>query len=293
MSVVLRARCRNVHLAMCDVTTAVSNLAASDVSNTVPSLITRKIPRSGPQLINLHDAMAASGSTHRLLDCVLTDPGMSREHALFITDFTALLTALVPQIDRVGRAFKASKKGANRGNLKSLWMLLSISCLAFRNWPANWPGRLQLHIPPLQTACINLLVWLLQFTRSPAWALVTTDPGGREESLINILSAPLRCFINISLCHAHEAFSQLSHLHPDFLPIICCIASEQLSRLLPASPRTKPPASPPQDTRRAQGLSSVSKPVSSHTLIFQPLARSIHILLGLQQVLGEAEGMHS
>lgn len=171
---------------------------------------------------------------------------------LFITYFTKFLTNLVPQLDRLGARLNTSTAASNRAGAAEenmfweLWSCLAATCHALECaspvWPDMWAGEIQ----PLQQAWYAafqaLLMWTLPFTRSPAWLLMREQHGRecRTRDLLLILSQPINCLKSLSFAAAapnHTVLTHVNALPTNFLPLLCCIVSEQFCNVPLLVPR--------------------------------------------------------
>lgn len=171
----------------------------------------------------------------------LHDPGLviRPEYALFVTDFTALLSQLVPQLTRLGlrlslpAACIAFTAAAEQKLFWTLWQYLLAASTAFRTATArerdDIPTQPQPFHAPLYAAFQSLLKWLLVMSRSPAWVMMKNEHGlqGRNHDLVTILTPPLISLVHLSERAAQPALdSHLKILPPTLLGLMCCITSE-------------------------------------------------------------------
>lgn len=184
---------------------------------------------------NLDRASSSRGD-----DAEVPQAGAQAEHALFVTDLTHLLTALLPHLHTFSmRLSLPASSGSSIGTSEEelfweLWCFLRAGCTAFSStaevWPTLWPKDQRPFHAPLIAAFHAVLVWLLQFSRSSAWLAMTPKHGlaSRNHELIMVLMQPIAC-----LSHMHHAqprsslLAQLQALPCSFFPLVCCIATEQ------------------------------------------------------------------
>lgn len=162
-----------------------------------------------------------------------------------------------------------------------LWKLLAASSDAFkcikRFLPDVWSADDLPMYKPLYEAFHTLLTWLLRFTRCPAWVLMSTQQGSlaRTHDLIIILEQPTVCLVHVSFPSAAPKSVLISHLKvlpPHFIPLLCCIVSEQLLSNLPLLPRTQPLAGTHPSTHSQPYKHSLLSHAISPETVLGPLA---------------------
>lgn len=221
---------------------------------------------------------------HRVFSTLLrfdTEALASRsEYALFVTDFTSLLSCLVPQLVRFGsqlntpEAQSSGTYAAEHDLFWALWHYLFTACLAFSS--ATKMGHVVWHVeqqpfyPPLYAAFHNLLVWILDMSRSPAWLLMEQQHGlcGRNHELFVILKQPIKCLVNLSVGASRpNNNSHLKKLSPAFLPLLCCIISEHFVCIPYIFPRTQSDESIKAMNHRQGWFTKVPLDQIMHTLL--------------------------
>lgn len=209
------------------------------------------------------------------------------EHELFITDVVLLMTALEPQLDRLGRILSLVGTSSSIGTAGEtvfweLWKLLVAGCEALEIVADQWPTLSQDQQPsnmPLHNAFDAILAWLLLMSRSSAWLAMQPRHGCRcrNADLLTILLQPTRCLAHLTVGTPAVATSHLSFFPPNLLSVLCCIFSEQFSH----SPLVAPPAtqSPPpcagvraadrRATMYRQGLLTPFRPCFLHHFCYR------------------------
>lgn len=173
------------------------------------------------------------------------------EYSLLITDFTTLITSLVPQLARLGcrlslpsGACSSSTRAAENDLFRGLWRFLLAACtahsLAIKVRFNVMPFQLQPFHSPLYTAFDSLLTWLLVMSQSPAWMAMSQPHAirSRNSELLIILEQPTVCLKNLCLAFTPDLHSHLEALPVSFLPALCCIVSEQLISIPTTAPHT-------------------------------------------------------
>ncbi|MEW5318476.1 MAG: hypothetical protein WDW38_009696 [Sanguina aurantia] len=174
----------------------------------------------------------------------LTGPLPPEQYTLFISDFTTLLTALVPQLKRMTARLnaEASCSKAVETIFWELWRLLVVACTAFESNTDHAKGLPPLDRQPLFTSLYPafhaVLAWLLDCSRSPAWLAMRPEHGlaARSSELLMVLSQPTNCLLNLSMLGTPAVETHLSFLPQSFIPLLCCIVTEQYS----STPRIVP-----------------------------------------------------
>lgn len=188
-----------------------------------------------PLLIKLHPTLVEiSGAFPRVSHA--EDPLMQTAHANFVIDFAAFLNLLVPQLDRLASTAANASPGSRtveENVFWNLWMSLSYVCMAFGMWPVLWEyGRRPFH-PPMFKAFYSLLKWLLKLTRCHAWLRMKREHGllDRNHAMYFILSAPMNYLGELSLAPLADVTAGMSSIAPDFIPLLCCVASEHFGNV--------------------------------------------------------------
>lgn len=150
--------------------------------------------------------------------------GTDDEYARFITDFTALLTSLIPRIRLMHIAAAGKSVGYEIDTFQLLWQVLHLSCTAFSSWPRTMLSSYQVYYPPLCAVSSELLTWLLQFRLSSEWGLLTGDYFKGKQALTAFVSPPLACFITTD--NSPALGSNVRHMPTSFVPTLCCLASK-------------------------------------------------------------------
>lgn len=224
---------KGLRISVRKVTMAVYVLADFDLPH--PALHTRLPPMRALQTALFESSRATD---LRPRNSHLTSPV---EYTTFVTDFIKLLTALVPQLDRFGANLSLAV-GSSIGTAEEevfwlLWGFLATSCIAFaaalESCASAWPAYNQPFFASLSSAFHTLLVWLLPMTRSPAWTLMGPEHGlkVRNYDLGHILLQPVRFLQDLTYELGPVVMSHLTVVPPSYVPLLCCIASEQFSNL--------------------------------------------------------------
>lgn len=162
---------------------------------------------------------------------------LQQEHNQLLTAFTQLLVVLVPQLDRLGTQLNC-ESACIIGTVEEelfweLWSFLAAASLSFRTavyiMTDSWPVEQQPSKAELFNALQDLLIWVLSMSRSPAWRLMQPQHGRkhRNRELVVILSSLTKCILNIKSAPDFGNPFLMQHLSPSFIPILCCIVSEQ------------------------------------------------------------------
>lgn len=216
---------------------------------------------------------------------------MQLEYTLFLSDFAQLLGVLAQQLERVGCSLnlpkppgstpsgvvKHSAGAASASDVFSaLWRLLVVGCSASSSalcysGQAVFPTNQQRASPSLWDALYRTLTWLLTFSRSQAWTSMEARHGlpQRKSDLLTILKEPLNCLNFISTHPTPNPARQLRLLPPAFVPLVCCILTEQFCNVPPLVPR------PP----RVAGVAALSlTPPTPPTNIYYDIGNVLRIL---------------
>lgn len=161
------------------------------------------------------------------------------EYAFFVTEFTALLSGLIPQLTRLGvrlslpAARSAYTAAAEQDLFWTMWQYLLVASVAFgavtKSGHDELPSEQQPFHAPLYSAFHSLLTWLLEVSRSPAWVTMKHQHGlnGRNRDLLNILEQPMTCLRHLSLESSQPYLDgHLRILPPTSLGLMCCIITE-------------------------------------------------------------------
>lgn len=275
------ARCRDVRRTICAITKAVSAYAHTPISR--PFLLSQI-----PYLRACHAALHVP--LEMLEPFMMKGEDLAQEHSIFIGSFADLLTALLPQIERVGIALSARRTEALRNMMECLWLLLYDCCWAYSNWPDTIPERSELDTTRLHSACAKLMAWVVQFTHSPVIWDAVTGIDVRAYTLAVVVRAPLKCFVIIGLLPPSALFNRMCSLAPDFVSNLCCIVSEQLCKFVPIQSMegANPPPGPNHTHSRhgvLQGQCPMPIGVLVTTQIFYPLLRSIYMCVNASDAL--------
>lgn len=182
--------------------------------------------------------------------CTTSQP----EYVDFISDFTALLNTLVPQLARLGLRLSAVADVSSIGTTEEhvfweLWGMLVAGSTAFQTLSETWQSLLPVEssieaLKSFYATFHDLLMWLLSMARSPAWVLMKSEHGRwlRDHELITILLLPAKCLLDITHASKPTLFSHMNLLPSTFMPLLCCIVSEHISDLHLVSRLTQPAA---------------------------------------------------
>lgn len=189
------------------------------------------------------------------------------EFQTLVTIWTELLTALVPQLERLGSRLSnpgispvlvsgststTSISTSEEDVFWELWNFLFFASDAYALardllpalWESKGPERFN---PSLFAAYHWLLVWLSHMSQtSTAWRLMGTEHGlgERNESLVNILTNPAQDLLIVSCMIPPAVVHHLSSMPHNFVPLLCSIASGQIGMapiLLQTPPCTAEP----------------------------------------------------
>ncbi|MEW5318475.1 MAG: hypothetical protein WDW38_009695 [Sanguina aurantia] len=229
MAATPNAWCTVMHDTMCGMTAAVAALAAISLPN--PRLKAQIALMRAPQHVLLQSSSMAA-------------PLPREQYILFVADFVTLLTALVPQLERMTVRLNAELacSKSEEAIFWELWRLLLTSCTAFENTTDHATDALPVNRQPLYTslypALHAMLTWLLTCSRTPAWLAMRQEHGlrARNSELLLILTQPAKCLINLGLGDPSALQPNLRAGPPDFIPLLCCIVTEQYS----SAPRIVP-----------------------------------------------------
>lgn len=174
------------------------------------------------------------------------------EHQRFSSEFTAFLSALVPQLERLGSKLN-NKTACSIGTAEEdmfweLWNFLTSSCSSFATAHAMsqnlWPAGEKPFYHSQFAAFHSLLAWLLSISRSSAWLLMTPANGShhRNRELVVILMQPTRCLESVGQASPAKFQALLGVIPPPFIPLLCCIVTEQLCIHVPPLVPQQPPA---------------------------------------------------
>lgn len=192
--------------------------------------------------------------------------GIQVDLMLFATDVAVLLTAVVQQLDRLGTRLICRPPGHSLEIEESvfweLWSFAAVCCEAFGSatldWPTLWDEDNQSAFEVWYAAFHSFVTWLLPFSRSPAWLCMQRQHGmdSRNQDLTVIFMQPVATLLSLTLTPTptHVLLGRVSLAHLDFLPLLCCIASEQFGDLPLLVARDLLPVCHP--TLYTQGLTS-------------------------------------
>lgn len=242
MALQLNKWLRQIHSPMRSMTELLATLAAISLPNT--SLSTH-LPHI-QTLYHLLAAAAISKPTCKDQLRITTQP----EFTPLVTHFTSLLTALIPQLEKLG--CRLSIVATSIGTLEEevfweLWRFLVVGCFLFGS--AFGRDSILTDFQPsnasFYAACDTLLKWLLSISRSPAWVAMQKQHGlgYRNGELLVILAQPLNCLVRLGTIESIPI--QVSHLKsfpPTTLPLLCCIMSEQFTDVPMLVPQPHPVA---------------------------------------------------
>lgn len=222
-----------MHKAFCAVTDTVSALPASipQQRHSKGSLLstTSYIEATYDGVLKAANAMVLPTEGHSL--------SIDSAHAMLVTEFTAILTALVPRLTQLGHqlnsAAACSIGYAEEDLFWTLWGGLALSSSSMlhviQESPNLWPQDRQ-HFHILYPAFQSVLCWLVSMTHSPAWCLMEDRHSlrNRKVELALILGLMSKCLVTLCTSAAYIITKHASILSSTFLPLLCCIASEQL-----------------------------------------------------------------
>lgn len=191
------------------------------------------------QKLHIHISLLA------ICDWVLPVPthkalSMQPECTLFMVNFVALMTVLVPRLEVYGSRL-SSVSACSIGTVAEhifweLWSCLSAGFTALAELDEKiskvWPWEEHLFYPTLFAALHSLLKWLLVMSRSPAWYLMRQEHGlyTRNEELIQMLHQSTSYTRKLTYAPFPASLDNINLLSMDFLPLLSCIATEQFSQ---------------------------------------------------------------
>lgn len=207
-----------------------------------------------------------------------------------ITDFTRLLTTLVPQLDRLGaqlsRPTACSIGTAEEDLFWVLWGVLVASSSALvaanRAFKDLLPPKEHPSYTSLCSAFGFLLTWLLQMSQSPAWVSMLPQHGrmNRNKGLLVILSIANNCLAHTIPPPFDDVL--LNDCQTILLPPLCSIVSEQFLTSFPALPQLPPdPPSHSQATVNRQGVPDAHIVHISSQGLMSSLANQIILRIGM------------
>lgn len=183
--------------------------------------------------------------------------GNRKDVRLFFADFERLVEVIVQQLDSLSCAAASSLGGVEAQLFYELWTFLAISCDSFSTvvdmWPALFSGDEAPLLHSLFAAFHKLLAWLLCFSRTPAWLQAKTKLGRkrRNNTLVVMLAQPIYCMSQMSQASPANVSKMFSGIPPSFVPMLCCIVSEQFGSL-------------PHIVQPVQGTASASEASYTH-----------------------------
>lgn len=206
----------------------------------------------------LRSAVSRSEALHpKLLDLSQDDdpdPALEEGPALhaariqnshFLAELSGFLTALAPQLDRLGSRLDSAEK-SSAGAIEEelfweLWSFLYTGLAALESTspraPNANPGHPQHLCPELYVAFTSILTWLLQFSRGPAWLELERSDGwcALDTELFTMLMNITTCLMEISFAPQPTLKRMVMSLPPSLLPLLCIashhITSQRLSTL--------------------------------------------------------------
>lgn len=176
----------------------------------------------------------------------------SPEFEAFVKEFTLLLTALTPQLHRLGS--RLSIVATSIGTVEEegfweLWLFLTAGCAAFGAFVEDFPVLLFLHQQPYYTnlyaSIHDMLQCVLSLSHSHAWMAMKRQNGlsYRTNEMLAILGPPLRCLHYISRAASNPImFSHLSCIPSTLVPLLSCIVAEQYTCHMPSIWSAQQPA---------------------------------------------------
>lgn len=182
-------------------------------------------------LLRTHQEAIISASHH-------TSPEHKGEHrALIVADFSVCLAAVALQLARLStRLVSATAYIAGTTEEEvfwELWQCLITCCLPFCPATKNWINLCSHDQPciPLYSTFYGLLTWLQMISRSPTWLAMTDKHGLKRRNcdLLVILAQMTDLLDSITNSPPLALAAHLKLLHPNFMPLLCCIVSEQFT----------------------------------------------------------------
>lgn len=215
---------------MTGVVTAIAAASLSQIS------LQAHIPRMRLLTVNLHTVREFMHPDLEGSSAYITGP----DNEVFVAAFTTLLTALVPQLDRLGCHLSLAAPHSSIGTMEEdvfweLWQFLAASCFAFMDAISTWPGMVSAaqhdSIHTLYSIVSSLLAWLLAISRSSAWLSMQPLHGleSRNRQLMHMLALAVTFLDILFTVSPVVTLHHLSSAHPLYVPTLCCIASEQLT----------------------------------------------------------------
>ncbi|MEW5303556.1 MAG: hypothetical protein WDW36_006236 [Sanguina aurantia] len=192
------------------------------------------------QLALLHKAMRAAVhniDTHPLYGA----PGLQQECDLFLTSFTAYITLVAARLETLDQAVGSH---AVTQQFAITMSLLSGGCAVLSKWTCVTRRTLLLqHTPPLTSLYtaltqLNHALLVASQKRTDAWLSLDepSQPSYRASLLNHVLSVSCHVLTSIaSLPAPAQAQLHLRALPRTFIPLLCCLAYEQLGESDPVN----------------------------------------------------------
>lgn len=159
------------------------------------------------------------------------------EFALFVTEFTTLITALEPQLARLGsKPMSSPSSSISRQEESPVWKLWDVLVASYTSLHEAALGVCPIsnlpYYPSLVSAFHDTLTWLLHFSRSPEWLALQPERirSFRSGQLALIMFPPSSCLLD--LC-SKISFHKFTLVPPSLLPNLCCIVAEEYGNIPP------------------------------------------------------------
>lgn len=245
---------RIMHDAMDIMTTLVGSVAtiesADEPENEKYSLLLRSML---PHLRTSHSELLKASTFSGMLPATVACRGkLQSQHTLLVAGFSTLLSTLLPQMHNLWARISSAAATADcklritdEEVFWELWSFLVAGCSALSVAAAKlsdlWPEDKRPFHSPLFAHFHALLEWLLQISRSSTWLAMGPQHGlqSRNHELIIILVQATTFLEQVYMAKGPDLFRQLGLLPPSYVPLLCCIVSEQLGAsplLVPSMP---------------------------------------------------------
>ncbi|MEW5300268.1 MAG: hypothetical protein WDW36_003209 [Sanguina aurantia] len=162
------------------------------------------------------------------------------EYSLFMASFTAFLLLVTARLKVLEHTATPPSGFLHFRATFGLLAVASAVCLKWNNMSPASPDLTRFpRLAGLHAALVEVMTWLLSATRSgsPAWDSLCTEESPElsvVDSMTMILGVSIDCIHHINGQSSSEAGRQLCALPSSFIPLVCCLAYEQLGE----EPRT-------------------------------------------------------
>lgn len=164
-------------------------------------------------------------------------PRSKSDFSMYVKDFAELLTALVPQLSRLGAGLSSwtlcSIGSTDEQLFWEHWSFLTNACSTYNEMNTRyinlWPEDQHPFHSILSAAFYPILTWLLPVTRSSAWTSMRQQHGlkSRNHELAVLLSTLNKFLLRLARSPPAMLATHLPTIPPTYLPLLCCIITEQ------------------------------------------------------------------